>query len=75
MVFESWLTPHQEGDEEANTPSSVPKQFRSQTPSLSRAEREAAGHRGHGQLRFSKVFRWRGSRASSAVPYGRSAPR
>lgn len=54
MVFESWLTPHQEGDEEANTPSSVPKQFRSQTPSLSRAEREAAGHRGHGQLRFSK---------------------
>ncbi|MBN1204869.1 MAG: CHRD domain-containing protein [Myxococcaceae bacterium] len=54
MVFESWLTPHQEGDEEENTPSSVPKQFRSQTPSMSRAAREAAGHRGHGQLRFSK---------------------
>jgi hypothetical protein len=54
MVFESWLTPHQEGDEEQNTPSSVPKQFRSQTPSLSRAEREVAGHRGHGQVRFSK---------------------
>lgn len=54
MVFESWLTPHQEGDEESNTPASVPKQFRSQKPSQSRAEREAAGHRGHGQVRFSK---------------------
>ncbi len=54
QVFEAFLTPHQEGDEEQNTPSTTPKMFRSTTPSLTRAEREAAGHRGHGQLRFSR---------------------
>jgi CHRD domain len=54
MVFESWLSPWQEGDEEANTPRSTPAQFRSTTASQSRAEREAAGHRAHGQLRFTK---------------------
>jgi hypothetical protein len=54
MVFESWLSPWQEGDEEANTPSSTPDKFKSTTPSQSRAEREAAGHRAHGQLRFTR---------------------
>lgn len=54
MVFESWLSPWQEGDEEANTPGSTPAAFRSTTASQTRAEREAAGHRAHGQLRFSK---------------------
>ena len=54
MVFESWLSPWQEGDEEENTPRSTPTQFRSTTASQSRGQREAAGHRGHGQLRFSK---------------------
>ena len=54
MVFESWLSPWQEGDEEESTPRSTPTQFRSTTQSQSRAQREAAGHRGHGQLRFSK---------------------
>lgn len=54
MVFESWLSPHQEGDEEEATPKTTPKQFRSTTPSMTRAAREAAGHRAHGQLRFSK---------------------
>lgn len=53
LVFESYLSPWQEGDEEENTPSSTPAQFRSTTPSQSRAQREAAGHRGHGQLRFT----------------------
>jgi hypothetical protein len=53
MVYDAWLSPWQEGDEEENTPSSTPSQFRSTTPSQSRAQREAAGHRGHGQLRFS----------------------
>lgn len=56
LVFESWLSPWQEGDEEENTPSSTPSQFRSTTPSQSRAQREAAGHRGHGQLRFTNDF-------------------
>lgn len=54
LVFEAYLTPHQEGDEETATPSSTPKQFRSTTPSLTRDQREAAGHRAHGQLRFTK---------------------
>lgn len=54
MVFESWLSPWQEGDEEENTPRSTPSQFRSTTASQSRAQREAAGHRGHGQLRFTR---------------------
>jgi len=53
LVFESWLSPWQEGDEEENVPRSTPSQFRSTTASQSRAQREAAGHRAHGQLRFS----------------------
>lgn len=53
MVFEAYLSPWQESDEEENTPRSTPARFRSTTPSRSRAEREAAGHRGHGQLRFT----------------------
>lgn len=53
LVFESYLSPWQEGDEEENTPRSTPAQFRSSAPSQSRAQREAAGHRGHGQLRFT----------------------
>lgn len=54
MVFEAYLSPHQEGDEEENTPKTTPKIFRSTTPSQSRAQRDAAGHRAHGTLRFSK---------------------
>jgi CHRD domain len=54
LVFEAFLSPHQEPDEEENTPSVTPALFRSTTPSLSRAQREAAGHRGHGQVRFNK---------------------
>jgi hypothetical protein len=54
MVFESFLSPHQEPDEEENTPATTPKVFRSTGPSMSRAAREAAGHRGHGRIRFSK---------------------
>ncbi|HEX8697037.1 MAG TPA: CHRD domain-containing protein [Longimicrobium sp.] len=53
LVFEAFLSPWQEGDEEENTPGSTPSRFRSTTPSQSRAQREAAGHRAHGQLRFS----------------------
>lgn len=53
LVFESFLSPWQEGDEEENTPSSTPSKFKSTTPSQSRAQREAGGHRAHGLLRFS----------------------
>ncbi|HMV68596.1 MAG TPA: CHRD domain-containing protein [Myxococcota bacterium] len=54
LVVEAWLSPHQEPGEEADTPPTVPPAFRSTTPSLTRAEREDAGHRGHGQIRFTK---------------------
>jgi hypothetical protein len=53
-VYEAWLSPWQEADEEANTPRSTPAVFRSTTPSQSRADREAAGHRAHGMLRFTR---------------------
>jgi hypothetical protein len=54
LLFEAYLSPHQEPDEEENTPKTTPKVFRSTTPSQTRAAREAAGHRAHGQVRFSK---------------------
>ena len=53
-VYEAYLSPWQEGDEEQNTPRSTPTQFRSTTASLTRAQRDAAGHRAHGQLRFTR---------------------
>jgi hypothetical protein len=54
MVFEAYLSPAQEPGEEAETPSTTPTQFRSTGTSQSRAQREAAGHRAHGQVRFSR---------------------
>lgn len=54
LVFEAYLSPHQESGEESETPKLVPKVFKSTTPSLDRAAREAAGHRGHGRIRFTK---------------------
>ncbi len=55
-TYEAWLSPHQEPDEEENTPGTTPTQFRSTGTSLSRAQREAAGHRAHGQVRFNRDF-------------------
>lgn len=52
--YEAFLSPHQEPDEEENTPRLVPSQFRSQGASLSRDAREAAGHRAHGRIRFTR---------------------
>ncbi|MBA3530645.1 MAG: CHRD domain-containing protein [Ardenticatenales bacterium] len=49
-VYEAYLSPHQEPGEEKDTPSSIPEQFRSTTPSLLRNERQS---RGHGMLRFT----------------------
>lgn len=56
QVFEAYLSPHQEGDEEENTPKTTPEQFKSKGASQSRAEREAAGHRAHGRVRFTRDF-------------------
>lgn len=54
LVFEAYLSPHQESGEESETPKTVPKVFKSTTPSQDRATREAAGHRGHGRIRFTR---------------------
>jgi hypothetical protein len=54
MVFEAYLSPFQEPDEEEKTPAGTPKVFRSTAPSKSRAARAADGHRAHGRLHFSK---------------------
>jgi hypothetical protein len=49
--YQAWLSPHQQGGEEADTPAVVPRQFRSTTASLSRDERKSGGH---GMLRFTR---------------------
>jgi len=49
--YQAWLSPHQEGGEEKDTPLAVPKAFRSSTPSVNRDLRPS---RGHGMLRFTK---------------------
>jgi hypothetical protein len=54
LETEAFLSPHQEPEEEASTPRGTPEQFKSTAPSKSRNEREAAGHRGHGTLRFTR---------------------
>lgn len=54
LEFEAYLSPHQEAGEEEETPKMVPKMFKSTAPSQDRNAREAAGHRGHGRIRFTK---------------------
>lgn len=54
LVFEAYMSPWQEGGEESDTPKKVPAQFQSTTPSMTRAEREAAKHRAHGVVRFTR---------------------
>lgn len=49
--YQAWLSPHQEGGEERDTPGVVPKVFRSTTTSVDRDKRPS---RGHGMVRFSK---------------------
>lgn len=44
FVYEAFLSPHQEGGEEADTPVFVPPQFRSTAPSVPRSERTSRGH-------------------------------
>ncbi len=50
-VFEAFLSPHQEGGEEEDTPAIVPDVFKSTQPSVPRNERNS---RGHGVLSFTK---------------------
>ncbi|MEZ4629995.1 MAG: CHRD domain-containing protein [Deinococcales bacterium] len=50
-IFEAYLSPHQEGGEEQDTPPLTPAIFKSTAPSLLRTERLSQGH---GVLSFSK---------------------
>lgn len=50
-VFEAFLSPHQEGGEEEDTPEIVPDVFKSTAPSVPRNLRAS---RGHGTLSFTK---------------------
>ena len=56
-VFEAFLSPHQEGGEEEDTPAIAPAVFKSTAPSIPRNERQS---RGHGVIAFtndlSKAF-------------------
>jgi hypothetical protein len=44
FVYEAFLSPHQEGGEEEDTPPFVPQEFRSTTSSVDRAQRTSRGH-------------------------------
>lgn len=50
-VFEAYLSPHQEGGEEEDTPEMVPAVFKSTAPSV---ERNLRPSHGHGVLSFTK---------------------
>lgn len=50
-VIEAFLSPHQEGGEESDTPAAVPEVFKSTAPSV---PRDARRSRGHGVLSFTK---------------------
>ncbi|MEM6432107.1 MAG: hypothetical protein AAF708_22915, partial [Deinococcota bacterium] len=43
-VFEAFLSPHQQGGEEEDTPRLIPAVFRSTAPSVPRNERSSRGH-------------------------------
>ncbi|MCB9762803.1 MAG: CHRD domain-containing protein [Alphaproteobacteria bacterium] len=53
LVYESWLSPQQEGDEESDVPDLAPDVFRSTKPSTEREQRPA---RGHGIVAFNREF-------------------
>ena len=52
--YEAFPSPWQEADEESATPANTDPAFKSTTPSMTRAQRVADGHRGNGLIRFSK---------------------
>jgi hypothetical protein len=50
-VYEAYMSPQQEGGEEADTPALIPAEFRSTSPSISRNQRP---DRGHAVIEFNK---------------------
>ncbi|MEN0067453.1 MAG: CHRD domain-containing protein [Myxococcota bacterium] len=53
LVFEAYLSPQQEADEESDTPAAAPSVFKSTKPPTPREERPG---RGHGTVAFTKDF-------------------
>lgn len=53
LIYQAWLSPHQEGGEEEETPAIIPTIFTSTAPSIDRNERLS---RGHGTLAFTNDF-------------------
>ena len=51
LVYQSWLSPQQEAEEESDVPSGAPSQFLSTEPSTDREDRES---RGHATLAFNR---------------------
>lgn len=51
VVYQAWMSPLQEGGEEADTPALVPDAFRSTAPSVNRNDRKS---RGHGTVAITK---------------------
>lgn len=49
-VFQGWMSPHQEGGEEEDTPALTPQVFKATAPSVDRNDRPS---RGHGTLAFT----------------------
>ena len=50
-IYQAWLSPQQQGGEEADTPALVPDVFRSTAPSVNRNDRKS---RGHGTLAITR---------------------
>ena len=50
-IYQAWLSPLQQGGEEADTPPLVPRAFRSTAPSVARNARQS---RGHGTLAITR---------------------
>ena len=51
LVYQAWLSPQQEAEEEADVPNGAPEQFLSTEPSTEREERTS---RGHGTVAFNR---------------------
>lgn len=51
LVYQAWLSPQQEAEEESDVPPGSPEQFLSTEPSVEREERPS---RGHGTLAFNR---------------------
>lgn len=51
LVYQAWLSPQQEADEEDDVPAGAPEQFLSTAPSTDREDRPS---RGHGTLAFNR---------------------